>query len=47
MESSGTHEQRSTANRQDIIIKHKNGKTCIQLYVAIPADRNFMHKAAE
>jgi len=47
MESGGTHKQRSTANRPDIIIKHKKEKTCILLDVAIPADRNSMHKAAE
>ena len=41
MESSGTHKQRSTANRADTI----KGKRCIQLDVAIPIDRNFMQKA--
>jgi hypothetical protein len=47
MESNGTHKQKSTANRPDIIIKHKKEKTCILLDVAIPVYRNSMHKAAE
>jgi hypothetical protein len=29
-----------TANRPDVIIKNKQGKTCILTDVAIPADRN-------
>jgi hypothetical protein len=28
------------ANRPDIIIKTKNEETCLQIDVAIPADRN-------
>ena len=40
-ESSGTHKQRSTANRTDTI-KNKKGKRCILLDAATPADRNFM-----
>ena len=40
-ESSGTHKQRSTANRTDTI-KNKKGKRCILLDAETPADRNFM-----
>ena len=36
-----------TANRPDIIIKNKKGKTCTLLDVAIPADRNVVQKEAE
>ena len=36
-----------TANRPDIIIKLKKGKTCILIEVAIPADRTVMQKEAE
>jgi len=36
-----------TANRPDIIIKNKNGKTCTLIDVAIPADRNVVQKEAE
>jgi len=46
MESSGTHVQQSTPNRTDTI-KNKKWKRCTLLDVAIPADRNFMQKAAE
>jgi hypothetical protein len=33
-----------TANRLKIIIKHKKGKTCTLIDVAIPADRNVVQK---
>jgi hypothetical protein len=33
-----------TANRPDIIIKNKKEKTCILIYMAIPADRNVVQK---
>jgi hypothetical protein len=36
-----------TENRPDIKIKHKKGKTCVLIEVAIPADRNVMQKEAE
>jgi hypothetical protein len=36
-----------TANRPDIIIKHKKGKKFILIEVAMPADRNVMQKEAE
>jgi hypothetical protein len=36
-----------TANRPDIIIKNKTGKTCTPIDVAIPADRNVVLKEAE
>ena len=36
-----------TANRPDIIIKHKKEKTCTLIYVAIHADRNVVQKEAE
>jgi len=36
-----------TANRPDIIIKNKKGKTCILINVAIPADRNVAQKEGE
>jgi hypothetical protein len=36
-----------TANRADIIIKHKKEKTCTQIDVATSADRNVMQKEAE
>jgi len=36
-----------TANRPDIIIKHKKEKTCTLIDVAIPADRNVVQKEAE
>ena len=36
-----------TANRPDIIIKNKKEKTCTLIDVAIPADRNCVHKEAE
>ena len=36
-----------TANRADIIIKNKKGKTCTLINVAIPADRNVVQKEAE
>jgi hypothetical protein len=36
-----------TANRPDIIIKNKKEKTCILVYVAIPADRSVTQKEAE
>jgi hypothetical protein len=36
-----------TANRPDIIIKHKKGKTCILIDVAITADKNVMQMEAE
>ena len=36
-----------TANRPDIIIKNKKEKTCTQIVVAIPADRNVVQKEAE
>jgi hypothetical protein len=36
-----------TANRPDIIIKNKIGKTCTLIDVAIPADRNVVQKEAE
>ena len=44
----GVHTDREvTANRPDIITKNKTEKTCILIYVAIPADRNVMQKEAE
>jgi hypothetical protein len=36
-----------TANRPDIIIKNKKGKTGILIDAAIPADRNFVRKEGE
>ena len=36
-----------TANRADIIIKNKKGKTCTLIDVAIPADRNVLQKETE
>jgi hypothetical protein len=36
-----------TANRPDIIIKNKKEKTCTQIDVAVPADRNVVQKEAE
>jgi len=36
-----------TANRPDIIIKNKKGKTCTLIDVATPADRNVVQKEAE
>ena len=36
-----------TANRPDIIIKNKKGKTCTLIDVAIPADRYVVQKEAE
>jgi hypothetical protein len=36
-----------TANRSDIIIKNKKGKTCTLIDVAILADRNVVQKEAE
>ena len=36
-----------TANRPDIIIKNKKEKTRTLINVAIPADRNVVHKEAE
>jgi len=36
-----------TANRPDIIIKNKEEKTCKQIDVAIPADRNVVQKEVE
>jgi hypothetical protein len=36
-----------TENRSDIIIKHKKGKTCILIEVAIPTDRNVFQNEAE
>ena len=36
-----------TANRPDIIIKNKKGKTCTLIDVAIPAGRNVVQKEAE
>jgi hypothetical protein len=36
-----------TANKPDIIIKNKKGKTCKLIDVAIPVDRNFVKKEAE
>ena len=36
-----------TADRPDIIIKNKKGKTCTLIDVAIPADRNVVQKEAE
>ena len=35
-----------TANRQDIIIKNKKDKTCTQIHVEIPADRNVVQKGS-
>ena len=36
-----------TANRPDIIMKNKKGKTCTLIDVAIPADRNVVQNEAE
>ena len=36
-----------TANRPDIIIKNKKGKTCTLIDVAIPADINIVQMEAE
>ena len=36
-----------TANRPDIIIKNKKGRTCTLTDVAIPEDRNVVQKEAE
>jgi len=48
MESSSTYRDREvTANRPDIIIKNQKEKTCTQIDVAIPADRNVVKKEAE
>ena len=33
-----------TANRQDVIIKNKKGKTCTLINVEIPAERNSVQK---
>jgi hypothetical protein len=35
-----------TANRPDIIIKNKKGKTCTLMDVAMPADRNVAQKGS-
>jgi len=44
----GVHTGREvTANRTDIIIKHKKEKTCTLIDMAIPADRNVVQKEAE
>ena len=45
----GVHTEREfTANRPDVIIKYKKKeKTCIQMDVAITADRNFAQKEVE
>jgi len=37
----------NTADRPDIIIKNKKGKTCTLIDVAIPADKNVVQKEAE
>jgi hypothetical protein len=43
----GVHTDREvTANRPDIIIKNKKGKTCTLIDVAIPADRNLCAKGS-
>jgi hypothetical protein len=36
-----------TANRADIIIKNQKEKTCTQIDVAMPVDRNVVQKEAE
>jgi hypothetical protein len=36
-----------TANRPDITIKNKQGKTCISIGMALPADRNIVQEEAE
>jgi len=36
-----------TANRPDIIIRNRKERTCTLIDVAIPADRNVVHKEAE
>jgi len=36
-----------TTNDPDIIIKNKTEKTCIQIGVAIPADRKIVQKETE
>ena len=36
-----------TANRPDIKIKNKKGKTCTLIDLAIPADGNVIQKEAE
>jgi len=40
-------EKEVTANRSDIIIKKRKEKTCTLVDVAIPADRNAVHKERE
>jgi hypothetical protein len=35
------------ANRPDIIVKNKNGRTCLLIDVAIPSDTNVIQKEAE
>jgi len=40
-------EREVTANRPDVIIKHKIEKTYTLINVAIPADRNVVQKEAE
>ena len=40
-------EREVTAHRPDIIIKNKKEKTCTLTDVAIPADRNLVHKEAK
>jgi hypothetical protein len=35
------------ANRPDVIIKNKKDKTCLLIDVAIPSDKNVIHKEAE
>jgi hypothetical protein len=35
------------ANRPDIIIKNKKGKTCLLIDVAIPSDKNVIQKEAK
>jgi hypothetical protein len=47
VESSSTPDREVTANRSDIIIKHKKEKTCILIDVAIATDRNIVQKTAE
>jgi hypothetical protein len=44
----GLHTNREcTANRPDITVYNNREKTCILIYVAIPADRNVMQNEAE
>jgi len=47
VESNSTYRQKVTANRPDIIIKNRKGKTCTLIDVAIPEDRNVVQKEAE